>query len=78
MSAQMTFTHEETLMWLQKAAQASREGNDAEHMRIAKMLPLTPAAAAAMQFVNGIDYLEKEGYNTSELTFDETGMAIYR
>lgn len=78
MSEQKTFTHEETFMWLQKGLQASKEGNHAEAERISKMLPITPDTAATFQFLYGIDYLEKEGYNTSELKFDENGLAIYR
>ena len=78
MGAQTTFTHDETVIWVQKALQASRDGNDEEYDRIAKMLPLTQTAAATLQFVYGIDYLEKEGYNTSQLKFDKKGLAIYR
>ena len=67
MRAQMTFTHDETLMWLQKAHEAFVSGNDDEYIRIGKMLPITPDAAKILTLVYGDDYLEKEGYNTSEL-----------
>jgi len=67
MSAQTTFTHEETVMWLQKSSEAFKAGNTEEYIRISKMLPITKDAAKILTLVYGEDYLEKEGYNTSEL-----------
>jgi len=40
------------------------------------MLPITPVAAKTFQLIHGIDYLAKEGYNTSQLKFDDEGYAI--
>ena len=67
MSAQTTFTHEESLMWLQKYSDAFRKGDFMECKRITRMLPITQDAAKILTLVFGDDYLEKEGYNTNEL-----------
>ena len=73
---QTSFTREEISILLEKALQASKERNYEEYERIAKTLPITPTTALTFQYLYGVDYLVKEGYNISQLKFDNEGYAI--
>lgn len=58
---------EERLAILKKASDALREGNLIECQKITRAIPIDPETAKIFTLLYGDDYLEKNGYNTSEL-----------
>ena len=77
MGAQTTFTEEELQTLREKGIQALKNNDLVEAEKILKIMPLAPVAAKTYQFLYGKDYLEKEGYNISQLKFNpETGYVI--